>query len=171
MNFFAHSVERAAKYLGPIADSDAYVILKLSPVPFTCCHFRHWPETWRAVNTWLGPQGPIAEEGDVLIEKGDARYVLEGHESGPEIVLVLGLAAASAALAKSVVELITTIAKSMARDEGGASRRLRITRRRVLRGREEQEVVTELDLPISDDTAKALDKEVRAAIRRHIEKE
>jgi len=112
------SIARAAVLLGKIADAKDFTILKLLPDPRGCCCFHCWPHTWAAINDFIAPDGPIPDEGDVPIHVGESEYVLECHESGPEIVVYLGMATASIALIKSVVDLIAVFLMKRA---GGGS--------------------------------------------------
>ncbi|HTP24031.1 MAG TPA: hypothetical protein VMK12_00020, partial [Anaeromyxobacteraceae bacterium] len=94
-------------------------------------------------------------------------YVLECHESGPEIVLYLTLAAATLNLIKPTIELITLFAKGLRWESRGA--RLKLTSRRIVHGATkatDEEVLMEIDLPLSPDTAKKIEAEVTRALRR-----
>ena len=66
---FKGSINRAIKLLNTPQDYKNYLIIKIRPQPFRCCHFRHWPETWEIINKHISPSGPIKEEGDALIQK------------------------------------------------------------------------------------------------------
>lgn len=70
-----------------------------------CFHREHSPEAYRLIDDYLA-------DADL----SDACYRIEEHESGPEILVYLAVATAGLSLAKSVVELITTIIK--ARSQG-----------------------------------------------------
>jgi len=93
------SINRAVKLLGTPQEYDKYLSIKLYP-PHGCCCSHCWPETWRAVNSFISPYGHVCHEGDAVIGDGDDKFVLESHESGPEIIVYLALATASTALAK-----------------------------------------------------------------------
>lgn len=70
-----------------------------------CFHREHSPEAYRLIDDYLA-------DADL----SDAHYRIEEHESGPEILVYLAVATAGLSLAKSIVELVTTIIK--ARSEG-----------------------------------------------------
>lgn len=63
-----------------------------------CFHREHSPEAYKIVDAWLRRPPEHAE----IIE----------HESGPELLLYLAVAAGALSLAKSVVELVTEIFKA-----------------------------------------------------------
>ncbi|OYW74456.1 MAG: hypothetical protein B7Z37_17665 [Verrucomicrobia bacterium 12-59-8] len=70
-----------------------------------CFHREHSPEAYSLID------GYVADA-----DLSDVHYQIEEHESGPEILVYLAVATAGLSLAKSIVELITTIIK--ARSEG-----------------------------------------------------
>jgi len=98
MNKSNPSIQRAAALLSYSGGPSAFVIIKLEPEPRSCCCFHCWPETWSTINRHIAPLGPIKDEEDVLIKHDDHEFVLECHESGPEIIVYLGLATASLAV-------------------------------------------------------------------------
>jgi hypothetical protein len=69
-----------------------------------CFHREHSPHAYKVIDSELRRLPP------------DSGLVLEEHESGPELLVYLAVATAGITLAKSVVDLITTIIK--ARGEG-----------------------------------------------------
>jgi hypothetical protein len=70
-----------------------------------CFHREHSPEAYRIIDDFLS-----------TTDLSDVHLHFEEHESGPEILVYMAVAAAGLTLAKSVVELITAIIK--ARSEG-----------------------------------------------------
>ncbi len=166
MNRPSVSIERASALMGTPSNVDDYMILKLMPDGGGCCCTDCWPEAWRAVNRHIVPAGPIGHEGDVLLGQGDAQFVLEGHESGPEIIVYLGVATASLLAIKAVFELITTILKNVTQDRKRPSR-IKLARRFATKGKFEEEVAMELDLPLSEETAEELESQVRKALTEH----
>lgn len=68
-----------------------------------CFHREHSPEAYRIIDDYLSTH----RSDDCLFEE---------HESGPELLVYLAVATAGLGLAKSVVDLVTTIIK--ARSEG-----------------------------------------------------
>lgn len=70
-----------------------------------CFHREHSPEAYRIIDRHLAGA-----------DLSDVQYQVEEHESGPEILVYLAVAAAGLGFAKSIVELVTTIIK--ARSEG-----------------------------------------------------
>lgn len=166
MNNPSVSIKRASALLGTADNPDDYLILKLTPDGGGCCCTHCWPEAWRAVNRHIAPAGPIGHEGDVLLGDGDCRFVLEGHESGPEVVVYLGVATASLLAIKAVFELMTTILKGVIQDRKHPSR-IKLVKRIVTKGEFEEEVTMELDLPLSEKSAKELESQVRKALTPH----
>ena len=163
MNSPAESIRRASVVLGTPLVPEDYVILKVMPVGGGCCCLHCWPETWRAVNLFISPAGPVPHEGYALVGRGTGRYVLEGHESGPEVVVYLGAVVALLGLAKGVAELVTTIMKA-ATEERSHSARMRIVRRVAIKGEFEEEEIVEVDLPLSEDAAGAMENAIRRSL-------
>ena len=166
MNSPSISIKRAIALMGHTANADDYIILKIMPVGGGCCCTHCWPETWRAVNRYIAPAGPIGHEGNVLLGHDDAEFVLEGHESGPEIIVYLGVATASLLAVKAGLELITTILKNIMQDRKHQSR-MRIVKRFTTNGEFKEEVILELDLPLSDKMAKELESQVGKSLKEH----
>jgi hypothetical protein len=110
----------------------------------------------------------MKDEGDLLVIADGRRFVLECHESGPEILLYLGLATAALNLAKPIVDLLTTFVKSLQEERKGP--RLKLTRRRVVRGTVEEELLVEIDLPVSRETTKMIEAQVAKALQRDVER-
>jgi hypothetical protein len=106
----------------------------------------------------------MEDEGDLIVANNGNRFVLECHESGPEIVLYLAVAAAALNLVKPTIELITLFLKGL--QEERKAPRLKLTSRRVVRGEVEEEVLVELDLPLSPETARMIEAEVTRTLRK-----
>jgi len=164
MNSPSISIKRAIALMGTPPNADDYIILKIMPDGGGCCCTHCWPETWRAVNRYIAPAGPIGHEGNVLLGYSDAKFVLEGHESGPEIVLYLGVATASLLAIKAVLELFTTILKNIPQDRKHQSR-IRIVKRLSIKGEFKEEVILEVDLPLSDKMAKELELQISKSLK------
>jgi hypothetical protein len=159
------SIERAKALLGEPRPDDDVVVLKLQPEPQACCCFHCWPGIWGEVTHFLAEHGRMEDEGDLLVKTDGGSYVLECHESGPEIVLYLTLAAATLNLIKPTIELITLFAKGLRWESRGA--RLKLTSRRISHGETDEEVLMEIDLPLSPDTAKRIEAEITRSLRRN----
>jgi hypothetical protein len=127
------SIDRAVARLRTPPDHVHYLSLKLEPLTGDCCCFHCWPDTWRAINEEFGGDTPMKDEGDLLVSFPDAprSIVLECHESGPEIIVYIGVLAASLALADRIVSLVLTLLKARQRDRGRPTPELRMTARRV----------------------------------------
>jgi len=160
------SIARAAALLQQPADQNRFIILKLLPDPRGCCCFHCWPDTWAAINAFIAPDGPIPDEGDALIHSAEGPYVLECHESGPEIVVYLGVATAFLVLAKSVVDLITAFLKGLAEEHRRSLSRIKLTHRRVYTGEVADDILIEIDLPLADDIAGTLSAMVREVLEK-----
>jgi hypothetical protein len=164
------SIQRAVALLDHSCDYEDFLIIKLEPEPRSCCCFHCWPETWLAINQFIAPYGSIKDEGALLIKKDDYELVLECHESGPEIIVYLGLAVVSLDLIKSVVELITIFVKTLQKEHRKTPARIKIVSRRIIKGSDKDEILMELDIPLSDDVTDTLNSEVRKALRKNINK-
>jgi len=94
-----HRFERqGAPRLGEVA-----VSIKIRVVS-GCFHREHSPRAYELIDSQLAKFPP------------DSALAIEEHESGPELLVYLAAATAGITLAKSVIDLITTIIK--ARSEG-----------------------------------------------------
>lgn len=162
----ATSIQRANALLGEADREAAIVVLKIQPVPHSCCCFHCWPHTWQLINDFVAPQGPIKDEGDLLLESEGGPLVLECHESGPEVVLYLAATTAVVTLVKSVVDLVTAIVASRSRESHGG--RLKLTSSRTVNGVTGREEAIELELPLSPDTVKLIEQHVRRELEEHI---
>ena len=68
-----------------------------------CFHREHSPHAYEIIDQKL-----------LAIPLADREFVFEEHESGPEILIYLAVVTAGATLAKSVIDLVTTIIKARA---------------------------------------------------------
>lgn len=169
MNKSLLSIQRAMALLDISCGQENFLIIKLEPEPRSCCCFHCWPETWSAVNRHIVPFGPIKDEGDVVIKHEDHEFILECHESGPEIIVYLGLATASLVLVKSVVDLITTFLKTLQKENRRAPAKIKVMTRRFIKGSDKDEILIELDFPLSKDIADKLNSKIREALQKHTE--
>ena len=118
-------------------------------------------------NQTIAPCGPIKHEGDALIKKDGNTFILEQHESGPEIVIYLALATASATLIKSVIDLITAIIKGLSGEHKKQPPRIKISKRQIIKGKVEEETLLEIDIPISKDIQKQLEEKIKQAVNKN----
>jgi hypothetical protein len=91
--------------------------------------------TWAAINRQIAPSGPIEDEADVLI--------------------------------KSVVDLITAFVTVLQKEPRKSPAKIRVVRRRVINKNfeDEDEVLLELNVPLSEEITDALNSKVRKAIQ------
>jgi hypothetical protein len=162
------SVERGKALLGEPDPDNEIIILKLQPEPRSCCCFHCWPRTWAEVTrslashgTMKGRRGPPRHRRRTQICLGMPR------ERSPRFLLYLGLATAALNLAKPIVDLLTTFVKGLREERKGP--RLKLTRRRVVRGTVEEELLVEIDLPVSRETTKMIEAQVAKALQRDVE--
>lgn len=160
------SIERAIVLLGTARDYEHYLCLKIAPAGGGCCCFHCWPHTWQKVNRTIQPFGPLEDEGDALIDTGDGRFVLECHESGPEIVIYVGAATAGILLIKAVVELITTIIKSKSEDPRRRASKFTITKRTFVGSYYREDRIIEVDLPADEAVSEILTTQLHEALNK-----
>lgn len=141
------SIDRAISLLGTEQNYGKYVCLKIAPEAGGCCCFHCWPQTWQEVNRTIVPFGPIEDEGDVLIKTEEGSFVLECHESGPEIIIYVGAVTAGVLFVKAIVELVTTILKSMADEPRRKLGNFIITKRTFKGSRLHEERIIEINMP------------------------
>jgi hypothetical protein len=151
------SIDRAISLLQTPKDYEKYFSIKLSPVPdLRCCCFHCVPRTWIEVNRHIRPYGPIKDEGDALIGQNDSRFVLECHESGPEIIAYLALGTASLTLLKSIVDLVIVIVNGLSGETKKPPASIKISRKQIIKGEISQEDLIEFDIPVSKNTMKQI---------------
>jgi len=160
------SIDRAIDLIGTPNDYEKYISIKIKPAQGGCCCFHCWPETWTTINRHIYPYGPLKDEGDVLIGKNNERFVLECHESGPEIIVYLSLGTASILLVKSVIDLITTLLKALQNEHHRHSANFKITKRYQIKDRVEEEEIMELEFPLDKDIIKKLNGKIRSALKK-----
>jgi hypothetical protein len=142
-----------------------YIQLKIHPLEggFCCC-FHCWPNTWRAVNEAIIPFGPIVDEGDAVVGVDGDKYILECHESGPEIIVDLTLVITSANLAKSILDMITTIIKKRQNERPGA--RFLVSHKIVLEGQATREDKVEIDFPLTEENVELINRRINELLKR-----
>jgi hypothetical protein len=160
------SIDRAIALLKTSKEYEKYISIKLSPLNIDCCCSDCLHETWRIINEFIAPYGPVQHEGDALIEKDGNKFVLEQHESGPEIIVCLALATASLTLAKSIIDLISVIVKGLSNEHKKHPSRIKISKRQLIKGKVQEENLIEIDIPISKDTQKQLEEKIKQLIRK-----
>jgi hypothetical protein len=97
-----------------------------------------------------------------LIQNNENVFVLEQHESGPEIIVFLKPAID---LTKSIIDLITAIIKGLSKEpKKQTSGRIKITRRQAIKGKIEIENLIEIDIPMSDNDVKEITEKIRLPI-------
>ena len=89
---------------------------------------------------------------DILLGEKENKYVLECHESGPEIVLYLTAGTASLILIKAIIDLIIVIIKSRQKEQKRSS--FKIIKRFEKKGEINEENIIEIDIPLSNDIIK-----------------
>ncbi|MEW6052397.1 MAG: hypothetical protein AB1552_01225 [Nitrospirota bacterium] len=166
-NKFQKSIDRAITLLHTPPDYKNYILIKLSPIPQGCCCFHCWPKTWEIINKTIQPYGPIENEGDVLIERNKTKIVLECHESGPEIIAYLTLAASSIILLKSIIDLLKSIIDALSTESKKQPARIKISKRQIIKGEVEEENLIELDIPISKNIKKQLESRLNDLINKN----
>ena len=158
------SLQMGRSDLGANAIDDV-VSLRIEPEPKMCCCSHCWPLVWQRVNERIHPQGPVQHDGRVLLQIGDERLVLESHESGPEIVIIL---AASINLVSAVLNLVVMICNSLSKDKKCPSR-VNVVKRKFLKGRVSEEIILQVDAPIrmSDKDMANLRKVIQKALSKN----
>jgi len=148
------SIDRAMTLMGTPPDYENYISIKINPSQGGCCCPDHcWPETYAAINKYIAPFGRLKERGDVLIEQDKERYVLECHESGPEIIFY---GVISGLLASVIAGLVKVIWNALP-NEKKQYKTLKITiRRQNKRGEVKEEKIIEIGPNLPDDKIKRL---------------
>lgn len=153
------SVGRAQELLGA-PGPDGFSLFKLHSVGCACTHC--WPHTWAEINRHLEPQGPIGHEGTLVIRAHDEAFVLEGHESGPEIFAYVG---ASAGVVSAITSLVSLFIQFRRREGHGAGHPLRLTVTHSVRGDVDSDLTIDLEIPSSCEVDKAVAEFVSNGLR------
>jgi len=141
------SLDRAIQLLNTPAVYEDYISIKIKPVDGGCCCYDHWRETWKQFNEFISPYGPLHNEGAVLIESNDEKFVVECHESGPEIIAYLKFGTA-------VVGLLIVLLKFRQAESHSHSLKFKITKRHWVEDKIEEENSIEIDLVWSNEEIK-----------------
>ena len=156
------SIARAERLLRTGRPSTDFVILKLLPEPSGCCCSDCWPDAWAQVNAAISPYGPVSHEGDALVERDGAGFVLESHESGPEWVLLASVLASNITIARAIIDLVVLFTKAKLGRRGRTLASLSLEARRFADGEMVSEVILRTESPPPADITEA----VAAAIRK-----
>ena len=121
LDYIQKALENGRQLLG--GQPGEVVSFKIRPIPKwpvdspTQIHDAYvYPNEYSAIYEWLS-RFPKTTEGFIngkaigINADGRNQLLFVEHESGPEIILYLGVATAALGLAKSVVDLVTTIIK------------------------------------------------------------
>ena len=131
------SFDRAIKLLGDDYEASDVISIKLKSD--SCWCFKHKPVLWKEINKVLGSQGPIQNEGDLLLKVEGEAYVLQCHETGPEICMVV---TASLSLITAVISLIVTMVNLLKKENKCSD--LKVIKRKMVKNEIPEEVIVEL---------------------------
>jgi hypothetical protein len=153
------SIDRAMNLLKTPNNYEKYISIKIKPKQeLSCCCFHCWPYTWKAINSMISQYGIIEDEGDVLIGEGEDRFILECHESGPEIIVYVPIGIAALTLITNIINLIINIIKNRQKEK--SSSRFIITKRIIRNSKIIEENIIEVDFPFNDDNIKLLNDKI-----------
>ena len=139
MDNVQNSIKRAQHLFNALGSIDDYISIKLKPLNGECCCFHCWPHTWYEVNRFIQPNGPLQDEGDVLIKDNDYEYVLECHESGPEIIVLIDRIVNYSSFIISITGLIITLLQNHRKEKPGNT--IEIIKRKFKNGSITEEVI------------------------------
>jgi hypothetical protein len=162
MSYDAHKSLNNAKTLLDASNVHDVVSLRVESDPRVCCCSDCWPAVWDEVNALIHPQGPVEHEGLALVRIGNEKIIVEQHESGPEVVLLI---TASVNLIAALINLIVVIFHSL-REERKPGASIKIIKRRLVRKQISEELLLELhlnDTKISQNKAKDM---IKAAVEK-----
>lgn len=155
------SIDRATALLMTPTEYEDYISIKISPFDIGCCCSGCLPETWRIINQFIEPCGPVGHEGDALIGKDKNQFILESHESGFEIIALIELIRKSSDCLKSIIELITVSIQALTKENRKQPGRILISKRQIIKGEVNEENLIELDLPLSNEIEKQLQNKLK----------
>ena len=144
MNNVDNSINRAKELFKASNQKEEYVSIKIKPIGGGCCCLHCWPSTWDGVNEYIKPNSHIEDEGDALIKTTDAEYVLECHESGPEIIVLIDRIVNYSGFIISLTGLIIILLQSRDRDRK-KQHFFEIIKRQYKKGKLKEEVIISID--------------------------
>jgi len=156
-NSLNKSIDRALVLWDKNVKHEDFICLKIIPFPKSCCCFYCWPKVWNVINEMIKPQGQIQDEGDVLLKVDDEEYVLECHESGPEIIL---LATASITLLTAIINLISCLLNHLQK-ERKKPKEVSIVKKQITQ--QQEKVVCKFDLENKAFTLETISKKLEKA--------
>jgi hypothetical protein len=121
-----NSIQRAQGFMGTVEAPTAFIVFKVRPEPSECCCTDCWPEAWQDVNDRIVPSGPVPHEGDAFVEADGGGLVIEGHESGPEFVVLLSVVSGSITVLRTIIDLILLFARKGRRSRRSVHVHLRL---------------------------------------------
>ncbi len=163
---FNRSVNRAINLMHTPSDYDNYIVFKIKPLLGGCCCFHCYPELWKKINSFIEPFGPIEDEGDVLIGNDNNKFVLECHESGPEIITYIDVAGDLFTIITPIVGLIAFFIKRLQKEPGKQLTGIRVTKRIFENGNVIEEKIIEVKSALSDEIIKVIESGIRESIKR-----
>ena len=143
MNNIDNSINRAKNLFKTSNQKEDFISIKIKPKEGGCCCFHCWPSTWDEVNEYIKPNSYIEDEGDALVKTIDYEYVLECHESGPEIIIIIDRIVNYSAFIISLTGLIITLLQRRNRDH--KKQHFEIIKRQFKRGKLKEEVIISID--------------------------
>jgi hypothetical protein len=163
MDNIKKSIDRAIKSNLQSGLAEDYVSFKIKPLDGRCCCFHCWPNTWNTINELIKPYGPLEDEGDVLIGDNKNVFVLECHESGPEIIVYLGVGIATLNLIKSIIDIIVALIKNRQNERPGS--RFKITKRSIKGKNITEEEIIEIDFPMNKENINILNDKIKKVLQ------
>ncbi len=157
MDIMERSIGRAQKLLHSKGNIENYISFKIVPVNGGCCCFHCWPNTWDAINRDISSYGHLEDEGDVALGDGNEKFVLECHESGPEIIVQIAIASAS--LVTNITNLILNIIKYRQKERSVAQ--FKLTSRKYKNSKIIDETILEIEYPISSKSTNILSQKIK----------
>ncbi len=160
------SIDRAIALLKTPKKYENYISIKIVPLGIDCCCSHCLPETWRKINQYIAPCGPVGHEGDALIKKNKNEFVFESHETGLEFIVLIDIIKKSADCLKSIIELITVSIKALSQEKRKQPFRMKIAKRQIIRGVVDEENLIEIDIPLTKDIEKQLLKKLKKLVNK-----
>jgi len=102
-------IERIKKEIGKEVNEHDVLVFKISPNERDCCCTNCWYGTWSYINNNLKLNHPITHEDGALVTLNNVDFVLEDHESGPEIIVWIEAGSALINMVSAIITLICVI--------------------------------------------------------------
>jgi hypothetical protein len=162
----ANSIQRAQRILQSDHPSEDFIVFKILCDPDRCCCTGCWPEAWSAINSTISPAGPVEHEGDALVNADDGCFVIEDHESGPEIIALIGVVGGSITIIRTIIDIIGYFSRKRQRSQDSVPVKLHLALLQYHDAGGITEQLLTIEIPASESLNAVLESDVILALEK-----